>query len=85
MTKDIQSVYTTFNPEETDANKVKIVEQRKQEAFNEVYDAFVKTLTSNLNKPLYDSIHYDTGGVCTTTGFFEIYDKYFTIVSTQDD
>ena len=76
---------TTFNPEETDANKVKIVEQRKQEAFNEVYDAFVKTLTSNLNKPLYDSIHYDTGGGCTTTGFFDIYDKYFTVVSTQSD
>ncbi len=76
---------TTFNPEETDANKVKIVERRKQEAFDEVYNNFVTTLTSNLNKPLYDSIHYGSGGVVTTTGFFEIYDKYFTVVSTQSD
>ncbi|MCR5302142.1 MAG: peptidylprolyl isomerase [Lachnospiraceae bacterium] len=74
---------TTFNPEETDANKEKIVEKRKQEAFDEVYNNFVTTLTSNLNKPLWDSIHYDSGGSVTTTGFFDIYDNYFTIVSTQ--
>ena len=76
---------TTFNPDETDANKLKIVEKRKQEAFDEVYNNFVKTLTSNLNKPLYDSIHYDSGGIVETTSFFEVYDKYFTIVSTQPD
>lgn len=76
---------TTFNPEETDANKEKIVEKRKQEAFNQVYDEFVRTLTSNLNKPLYDSIHYDPDGPVKTTGFFETYDKYFTVVSTQSD
>ena len=76
---------TTFNPEETDANKVKIVEKRKHEAFDEVYNNFVTTLTSNLNKPLFDSIHYDSGGVVKTTDFFEVYDKYFTVVSTQGE
>ena len=70
---------TTFNPEETDANKIKIVEKRKQEAFDEIYDAYIVTLTSNLNKPLWDSIHYDTQGPVRTTTFFEIYDKYFVI------
>ncbi len=74
---------TTFNPEETDANKLKIVDKRKQEAFDEVYNNYVTTLTSNLNKTLWDSIHYDHGGGVTTTSFFDIYDKYFTIVSTQ--
>ncbi len=76
---------STFNPEETDANKIKIVEKRKQDAFNEVYDDYVTTLTSNLNKPLWDSIHYDPGGIVTTTGFFDVYDKYFTVVSTRFD
>ena len=74
---------TTFNPEETDANKLKIVDRRKQEAFDEVYNNFVATLTSNLNKPLWDSISYDHGGGVGTTSFFDIYDKYFTVVSTQ--
>lgn len=76
---------TTFNPEETDANKVKIVEKRKHEAFDEIYNNYVTTLTSNLNKPLFDSIHYDPGAGVSTTGFFDVYDKYFTIVSTQGD
>ena len=76
---------TTFNPEETDANKVKIVEKRKHEAFDEIYNNYVTTLTSNLNKPLFDSIHYDPGAGVATTGFFEVYDKYFTVVSTQGD
>ena len=66
---------STFNPEETDANKAKIVEQRKQEAFNDVYNDFLTRVTSNLNKPLYDSIHFDAGAVVKTKGFFDIYDK----------
>ena len=76
---------STFNPEETDANKANIVEQRKQEAFNDVYNDFLTRVTSNLNKPLYDSIHFDAGAIVKTTGFCDVSDKYFTIVSTQTD
>ena len=70
---------TTFNPEETDANKEKIVEKRKHEAFDEEYNSFAVTLTSNLNKPLWDSVSYESGAAVTTTSFFEIYDKYFVV------
>ncbi|MDE6214501.1 MAG: peptidylprolyl isomerase, partial [Lachnospiraceae bacterium] len=35
----------TFDREETDANKIKIVEQRREEAFGREYDAYVETLT----------------------------------------
>lgn len=70
---------TTFNPEETDANKEKIVEKRKHEAFDEEYNNFAVTLTSNLNKPLWDSVSYESGAAVTTTSFFEIYDKYFVV------
>ena len=71
---------STFNPEETELTKVKLVEKRRQEAFEEVYQAFVPTLISNLNKPLWDSITYEKNSEVTTTSFFEIYDKYFTVV-----
>lgn len=71
---------TTFNPEETESNKEKIVMVRKQEAFEQVYQEYVKTLTSNLNQPLWDSISYDKNSGVTTTEFFEVYDKYFTIL-----
>lgn len=74
---------STFNPEETEATKVKIVEQRRQEAFEEVYQEYVKGLISNLNQPLWDKITFDKTKDVNTTGFFAVYDKYFTIVSTQ--
>lgn len=74
---------STFNPEETEATKVKIVEQRRQEAFEEVYQEYVKGLISNLNQPLWEKISFDKTKDVNTTGFFEVYDKYFTIVSTQ--
>lgn len=70
---------TTFNKDETEANKGNIVEQRKQEAFDAAYDAFVQNLTSNLNEPLWSSISYDKSSGATTVNFFDIYDKYFTV------
>ncbi len=70
---------STFNQEETDANKEVIVKQRKQDAFNQVYDEYVKTLTSNLNATYWDSISYQKKDTYTTTSFFDIYDKYFVI------
>lgn len=72
---------STFNKEETDANKIEIVKQRRQEAFNQVYDTFVTTLTSNLNAPLWESVTYQKNENITTTSFFDIYDKYFVIAA----
>ena len=47
---------STFNREETEANKVEIVEDRKREVFGAQYDAFVATLTKELNEKLWNSI-----------------------------
>ena len=69
---------TTFNKDETDANKSNIVMQRKQAAFDAAYDAFVVNLTSNLNEPLWSSIHFDKAMGATSNNFFDIYDKFFT-------
>ncbi len=72
---------STFNKEETDANKQVIVTKRRQEAFNQVYDAYVKTLTSNLNAPLWESVTYQKNENVSTTSFFDIYDKYFVVAA----
>lgn len=69
---------TTFNKDETEANKANIIELKKQEAFNSAYDAFIENLTSNLNEPLWESITYDQSRGATTVSFFDIYDKFFT-------
>ncbi|MCR5556200.1 MAG: peptidyl-prolyl cis-trans isomerase [Butyrivibrio sp.] len=68
---------TTFNKEETEANKIKIVAQRKREVFGTQYDTFVSTLTKELNQKLWDSITLVDDENVTTSQLIEIYDKYF--------
>ncbi len=68
---------STFNREETDANKVKIVEERKTEVFGQEYDTFVGTLTRNLNESLWNSVTFIHDPEVKTSSFFDIYGQYF--------
>ncbi len=67
----------TFDREETDNNKLKIVEQRKQEVFGQEYDAFVQGLTRNINQTLWETIGFIHDDNVNTAIFFDIYSKYF--------
>lgn len=68
---------STFNRQETDANKVKIVEQRKKEVFNQEYNEFVAGLRKNLNEDLWESIAFVHDPEITTSNFFDVYANYF--------
>ena len=68
---------STFDREETDNNKIRIVKERKKEAFNEVYDEFVAGLHSNLNNQLWDSVEFSSDGNTEASGFFDVYNKVF--------
>ena len=74
---EIIKCINTFNREETDRNKLKIVEKRKDEVFGQEYDSFVNSLAKNLNEPLWDSVNMIHDDAVTTSSFFEIYKKYF--------
>lgn len=67
----------TFDREETDAKKIKIVEQRREEAFGQEYDAYVATLTRNLNEELWNTVNFIHDENVTTQNFFEVYAGYF--------
>lgn len=68
---------SNFDQETTDLNKQTIVTKRKEEAFREAYDEFIKGLTSNLNKDLWDGISYDKRDSIKTQNFFDVYDEVF--------
>ncbi|MBQ3797845.1 MAG: peptidylprolyl isomerase [Butyrivibrio sp.] len=68
---------TTFNRDETEANKIKIVAQRKKDVFGSQYDTFVQSLTKELNQKLWDSITLVEDENVSTSGLMEVYDKYF--------
>lgn len=68
---------STFDREQTDRNKVKIVEQRRKEVFGQEYDAFVETLTRKLNDELWQQVTFIHDTQVDTKEFFDIYDSYF--------
>lgn len=67
----------TFDREQTEASKLEIVEERRREVFGEKYDAFVDTLVRQLNTELWEKITLIHDGEVTTSGFFEVYARYF--------
>lgn len=68
---------SAFDKEETDSNKVKIIEQRKAEVFGQEYNAFVENLTRKLNEELWESVHFIHDENVVTLSFFEVYNEYF--------
>ena len=68
---------STFDREQTDLNKLEIVEERRREVFGEEYDAFVDTLVRQLNTKLWEEIGLIHDEEVDTTNFFEVYSKYF--------
>lgn len=68
---------STFNREETDANKIKIVEKRREEVFGQEYDAFVASLARNLNEELWADVSFIDNEEVQTSDFFDIYNQYF--------
>jgi foldase protein PrsA len=75
---------STFNREETDANKVKIVEQRRKEVFSQEYDAFAGSLARNLNTPVWEEVALIHDSDVKTTEFFKIYNSYFHDIFGQE-
>lgn len=68
---------STFDEAQTQLNKVKILEKRRNEAFNTEYTAFVNSLARQLNEELWESVTFIRNEEVTTDSFFDIYEKYF--------
>lgn len=68
---------STFDKEETDLNKIKIVEQRRKEVFGLEYDAFVEKLTRKLNDELWKQVTFLHDPEVDTKDFFDVYEEYF--------
>ena len=67
---------STFDREETDANKEKIVEERRGEAFGQEYEAFVDTLARNMNEQLWQQIALIHDEEVKTDDFLETYLRF---------
>lgn len=68
---------STFNSEETQEHKKKILEERRNEAFGQEYDAFVNTLARKLNDAAWSEVELIRDGSLPMVDFFDVYDKFF--------
>ncbi len=68
---------STFDRDQTDRNKIKIVEQRRKEVFNEEYSGFVDGLARSLNEDLWKTVGFIEDDEVTTSSFFEVYQEVF--------
>ena len=65
-----------LNREETDNNKIKMVEQRKNETFHEVYGSFAMAQVKQLNEKKWNEITLLKDDQIQTSDFFDVYEKY---------
>jgi len=64
-----------YNQELTDKNKVVLENEKKQEAFEAVYNAYTDSISKVLNKRLWKKMNLDASKEIKTDSFFEIIDK----------
>ena len=65
----------TFDVEETDAHKERILTRKKEEVFSSIYDEFVQRCYSDLNTELWNSVTYDKSILDTDSSFFDVYNN----------
>lgn len=68
---------TTFNREETDANKLKIITKRKREVFAQEYDSFAVSLAKDLNETLWGKVLLPEENSIRAGSFFDTYTEHF--------
>ncbi len=66
---------STYDLEETDQNKITIVDERREMAFSEEYDKYVENLTRKLNDALWEEIDFLHDDEITTSSFFKVADE----------
>lgn len=67
-----------YDQARTDDNKSVILEERRKEAFDDVYQGFLIDLPSEINERLWNEVKVEVNEELTTDSFFRVYEKYCT-------
>lgn len=70
---------STFDEAQTQLNKEKIANARRNEAFNSEYNTFVNSLVRQLNEELWNTVTFIHDENVTTDSFFTVYDEFFQV------
>ncbi len=67
-----------YDQERTDDNKSVILEERRKEAFDDVYQGFLIDLPSEFNEKVWEQVKVEIDEEVKTDSFFQVYEKYCT-------
>lgn len=65
-----------YDQAKTDDHKSVILEERRKEAFDDVYSDFLKTLSSEFNDKVWKEVKIEIEKDVKTDSFFEVYEKH---------
>ena len=68
-----------FDREATEANKITMVERRRDEIFSGVYEELVANTPSEFNTRVWEQIHFEDWTGEIPVSFLEIYSEYFDV------
>ncbi len=68
---------TPLDREETDNAKIELAEERRKDAFNQVYEFFIADKDCYLNEEVWNEIVFIGNETINTSNFFDIYERYF--------
>lgn len=68
---------SSFDLEQTQRNKIKIIEERKKQVFEMEYLEFVNELPKNMNIECWEKIKLINSEDLPKISFFEVYEQYF--------
>ena len=66
-----------FDEAQTEANKARLLGERKDEEFGRQYDAFVSTVDCMMNEPLWEQFALEKQPETSTFSFFDVYAAAF--------
>ena len=66
-----------FDREATEANKVTMVERRRDEIFSGVYEELIANTPSEFNNRVWEQVHFEDLGEELPGSFLEVYGRYF--------
>ena len=66
---------STFNRGSTDENKVKILKNRRDQAFRDIYDDFEENVSRELNDRVFDSLSDMKDERIGTKNFFNVFEN----------
>lgn len=69
---------STFDKNETEANKIKILQTRKEEAFDATYEELASNMERTLNEKLWKTVLLPTQKEIVTSSFWEVYQSNYT-------